>query len=93
MKSKLFFFLLITPILFLWAQPQKYVLKIEGMTCPACAASVESQLKKIKGVEKVAIDLSKGKATVVAQTKMETALFTQAVEKAGFKAISVQKNP
>ena len=37
---------------------------VSGMTCSSCQSKVQGLLSKVEGVEKVAIDLSKGEATI-----------------------------
>jgi copper chaperone CopZ len=39
-------------------------LKVEGMTCGACARSVTSKLSGLDGVSSASVDLAAGKATV-----------------------------
>jgi mercuric ion transport protein len=43
---------------------QKVVIKVEGMTCEACAQSINSAIYKIQGVSAVNISLEKGEAIV-----------------------------
>lgn len=39
-------------------------LKVEGMTCDACARSVTKKLTGVAGVSEATVDLATGKATV-----------------------------
>jgi copper chaperone CopZ len=39
-------------------------LKVEGMTCGGCVASVENALGRVAGVRKVKVDLAAGTAVV-----------------------------
>ena len=39
-------------------------LKVEGMTCQACARSVTHKLSGVNGVSSASVDLAAGKATV-----------------------------
>ncbi|HEY4084597.1 MAG TPA: heavy metal-associated domain-containing protein [Bryobacteraceae bacterium] len=39
-------------------------LKVEGMTCGACANSVSRKLSSVDGVSSASVDLAAGKATV-----------------------------
>lgn len=43
---------------------QQVVIKVEGMTCEACAQSINSALLKIRGVRAVNVSLEKGEAIV-----------------------------
>jgi len=43
---------------------RQVTLKIHGMTCDHCKRSVEAALKKLDGVEKVAVDVEAGEAVV-----------------------------
>ena len=61
-------------------------LRIEGMHCAACVATVENALRKINGVEDVIINLTMGSARVVGSAS-ENDLLT-AVLKTGYGAKS-----
>lgn len=39
-------------------------IQIEGMTCAHCQRAVEQAISRVKGVDRVAVDLQLGKATV-----------------------------
>lgn len=63
-------------------------LKIEGMTCAACAKAVERAVSKLDGIGDVNVNLATEKLTVSfepAQVRLST--IKQAVEKAGYKAV------
>ncbi|MBT6797293.1 MAG: heavy-metal-associated domain-containing protein, partial [Candidatus Marinimicrobia bacterium] len=45
-------------------QTKSLELKITGMHCAGCVGSVESALKKVKGVEDAVVNLTLEKATV-----------------------------
>lgn len=68
--------------------------KIDGMTCPSCAASVEGQVNKLDGVSDIDISLTKGTATITLKEgkSVPDSAIKEAVKKAGFKAISIQPN-
>ena len=75
-----------------FANGKVMTVKIDGMTCPSCAASVENQLMKLDTVDSVDISLSKGIATVTlkeGKVLKENAV-KNAVKDAGFKAIEVK---
>jgi copper chaperone CopZ len=77
-------------VTFAWstmAAAETYVLKIEGMACPACAARIKQQLGRLKNVEKAQVDYASGKGMV--QTKDGVLLTEEQVREvvsgAGFK--------
>ena len=62
-------------------------IKVSGMTCQACAVSVQKNLKRVKGVKHVDVSSDKGLATVVyddAQANEQQ--LRDAIDKTGFKA-------
>jgi mercuric ion binding protein len=62
-------------------------IKVSGMTCQACAISVQKSLEKVKGVKRADVSSNKGFATVVyddAQTSEQQ--LRDAIDKTGFKA-------
>ena len=62
------------------------VLKIEGMTCGGCKASVERLLAAQPGVRQAAVDLAEGRATVDAEDGIAPQALIAAVEGAGCEA-------
>ena len=62
------------------------VLKIEGMTCGGCKASVERLLAAQPGVRQAAVDLAEGRAVVSAEDGVAPQALADAVEGAGFDA-------
>jgi len=57
--------LLIFPVL-AWAVSQQVVeIDVKGMTCPFCVYSVEKNLGKLPGVERVQVSLEHKKARVI----------------------------
>ncbi len=74
-----------------FAEGKKLTVKIDGMTCPSCAASVESQFEKLDAVDSVDISLTKGTATVTLKEgkDLKEDDVKKAVKNAGFKAIEV----
>lgn len=63
----------------------KKSLKIEGMHCAGCANSVEASLSKVKGVEKVSVNLATEKALVEFQNgTVDDAVLREAVQSAGY---------
>lgn len=62
------------------------VLKIDGMTCGGCKASVERLLAAQPGVRNAAVDLAGGRATVSADDGVVPQALADAVEGAGYDA-------
>lgn len=64
-------------------------LKIEGMTCAACARAVERVTKKLDGISESNVNLATEKLNIVFdETKISVADIQAAVEKAGYKALT-----
>jgi mercuric ion binding protein len=62
-------------------------IKVTGMTCQACAISVQKSLESVKGVKRADVSSDKGLATVVyddVQTNEQQ--LRDAIDKTGFKA-------
>lgn len=63
------------------------VVKVDGMTCMGCVASVKKVLIAIKGVRNVDVSLDQKQATVEYDaTLAQPAQFKAAIEGAGFEA-------
>lgn len=60
------------------------VLKVEGMTCGGCAASVEKAILRADPAAKVKIDLPTGR--VEAESRVPAAELAAAIEAAGYDA-------
>lgn len=77
-----------------FADAKKLTVKIEGMTCPLCAISVEGQFKKLNQVDSVDISIRKGIAAVTLKEgqALDDAAVTQSVKNAGYKAVSIDRN-
>lgn len=68
----------------MWTQS----LKIEGMTCPACAAGIEKALNQIHGVEiNVSFPDSMGKLEVSCELSLESLIDT--IEGKGFQVTPI----
>ncbi|MHB1483994.1 MAG: heavy metal translocating P-type ATPase [Saccharofermentanales bacterium] len=66
---------------------------IGGMTCAACAQRVEKEVGKLDGVVKASVNFATEKLTAEydpLKTKMSA--IRQVIEKAGYKALSIEKN-
>lgn len=67
---------------------QKVVITVEGMTCEACAKSINSALSKIQGVSAVSVSFEKGEAIVGFDNNVKdipTNRFLTAIENIGYK--------
>ena len=64
----------------------KYDLQIEGMTCLACARTVEQALASAQGVEHAAVSYPTRRATVVAGLKIGSEALREAVARVGYQA-------
>lgn len=47
------------------AQTTAYKLRVDGLSCPFCAYGIEKKLGKVKGVQRVAVDIASGSVTVM----------------------------
>ncbi|WP_277187779.1 cation-translocating P-type ATPase [Caballeronia sp. BR00000012568055] len=62
---------------------------VEGMTCASCVARVEKVLKRVPGVESVAVNLATEKATVHADASVSDDQLVAAIVKAGYEAARI----
>ncbi|AJA49298.1 copper-exporting P-type ATPase A [Clostridium pasteurianum DSM 525 = ATCC 6013] len=68
-------------------------LKIEGMTCAACAKAVERVSKKLDGVEEANVNLATEKLNIsFDEAKVSIPDVQKAIEKAGYKALVESTN-
>lgn len=66
---------------------------VGGMTCAACAARVEKALGKTEGVLKATVNFATEKAVVEYDpSKIRVSGIKQVIEKAGYKALSIEKS-
>jgi len=64
------------------------ILKIEGMTCAACAKSIERVSKKLPGVEQASVNFATEKLNInYDESKVKLSDIQSAVEKAGYKVL------
>lgn len=62
-------------------------IKVTGMTCDACAVSVQKSLEKTKGVKHAEVSSDKGLATVTYDdAQVNEQQLREAINKTGFKA-------
>lgn len=59
-------------------------LRVEGMSCTHCQASVQGALERVEGVEAVEVDLAAGRATV--RGRVEPDRLVAAVAAEGYRA-------
>lgn len=67
----------------------KKIVKVEGMHCQHCQATVEKVLSGLQGVSTAKVDLDKKTATVTLESDVSDDVLMQTVNDAGFQAISV----
>lgn len=67
------------------AQPV-YKVYVDGLSCPFCTYGIEKKFSKVKGVEKIDIDLKTGTTiiTMAAGTTLDKTTARKTVEAAGF---------
>ncbi len=66
----------------------KKSLKIEGMTCAACAKAVERAVRKLHGVEEASVNLATERLSIrYDPSTLRVSDFKKAVEKAGYRAL------
>ncbi len=68
------------------AQLERVTVRVDGLSCPFCAYSLEKKLKEVDGVAKVSIDIEEATATLLPshEEAMDFSRIPRAVEKAGF---------
>lgn len=64
------------------------VIKIKGMSCQHCVASVTKALKEIEGIRDVQIDLEKGEASFQESLPVDPEAIKKAIAAIGFEVIS-----
>ncbi|KAG2573895.1 hypothetical protein PVAP13_7KG284700 [Panicum virgatum] len=62
------------------------VFSVSGMTCAACAGSVEKAVKRLPGIHDAAVDVIGGRAQVVFYPAFVSNIITEAIEDVGFEA-------
>ncbi|MBP8153740.1 MAG: mercury(II) reductase [Nitrospira sp.] len=70
------------------------VLRVEGMTCDGCARHVSEALRSVFGVEQAQVGSWRtGQATVVASAEVRDHILVDAVQKAGYHGVIVERRP
>ena len=68
-----------------WATSKTVILKVPGMTCPACPITVKKALNKVDGVSKVEVRYEQKQAVVTFDdAKTDTKALIKATTEAGF---------
>lgn len=62
-------------------------IKVNGMRCGHCSASVTKALQGIDGVDNVHVDLEKGEASFTESKAVPLELVKDAIKKIGFEAV------
>ncbi len=65
------------------------IMKIEGMMCPHCEATVKKALEKIDGVVLAVVSYTAGTATVTLTKPVDNALLVQAVTEKDYKVTGI----
>jgi P-type Cu+ transporter len=73
------------------ARSQTIDLAIEGMTCASCVVRVERSIRKVQGVEEVAVNLATNRARVKFGAEVDPATVMERVEKAGYRASPINE--
>ncbi|MBT3228555.1 MAG: copper-translocating P-type ATPase [Candidatus Marinimicrobia bacterium] len=63
----------------------QYQFDVEGMSCAACVANVETAIKQLPGVQEVSVNLATESATVTSLESIPIKKFTRVVSKMGYK--------
>ena len=66
------------------APARRLTLPVEGMTCASCTGRVERVLKRVPGVQAVAVNLATGRATLDLTPDNDPTALAAAVEDAGY---------
>lgn len=70
------------------AATKKSTIRVEGMHCKMCSASIEKALKATTGVEKVEVSFDKSEAVIqYDDEKVTEAKLREVINSTGFKAV------
>jgi len=73
-------------------QVKTVTIPVGGMTCAACAARVGKTIGKLEGISKVTVNFATEKAVVEYNPRIvRLSAIRQAIEKAGYKALNIEK--
>lgn len=71
---------------------KKIDIKIEGMSCQACAKSVERSIKKINGIKSINVNIATDKASIIYdKSKVKLSQIKNSIEKLGFNVLEESK--
>ena len=62
-------------------------IKVKGMSCQHCVASVTKALSEIAGITDVQVDLEKGEATFNEQSPLDEQVIRDAIARIGFEVV------
>ncbi|MBM7649805.1 Cd2+/Zn2+-exporting ATPase [Bacillus ectoiniformans] len=74
------------------ASVSSFEYRIQGMDCPACAATIEKSLVKMSGVKTIQVNYSTAKMQVTADEGISSSIIEKQVKKLGFNAESLAQN-
>jgi len=63
-------------------------IKVKGMSCQHCVASVTKALSEIEGIADVQVNLEKGEATFTESNPVPDQTIKDAISKIGFEVVS-----
>lgn len=64
-------------------------LKLEGMTCGHCVASVTKELAKLPGATDIQVDLASQSAKLSTDDSVAESQVAEAIDEAGYKLVSI----
>ncbi|MDR2892246.1 MAG: heavy-metal-associated domain-containing protein [Deltaproteobacteria bacterium] len=64
------------------------IMKIDGMSCGHCTASVDKALRTLPGVSEVKVDLASKSASLKTDDTVSDALLKKTIEDLGFNVVS-----
>jgi copper chaperone CopZ len=69
------------------------VMYVNGLGCPLCASNIDRQLKRVRGVTSIEVDLSVGRVTVGLLPGKQPSPYRlgEAVEDAGFTLVRIEE--
>ena len=66
-------------------------MKIEGMMCGHCEASVKKALENLDGVSEAVVSHESGTAVVTLSADVDNAVLTKAVEDRDYKVVGIEE--
>lgn len=71
----------------------KITMKIDGMKCGMCESHVNDVVRKCAEVKKVTSSHAKNRTVIVAESEIDLATIREAIEKQGYRVLSVETEP